>query len=227
MKSIQTATFLNKCPSALSVVTGILVSCTLLFAALNASAQIAPNTEVPETLIPKGSDLQTTYLRPQTDLRKYNQFILVPLNLSHTRIVPPPWKEDEDPRKWQLSEINANFLRAVYKTEFKKGLEESGKFNVVENAVPGTLELEVSLISLEPYADAGEKVKTKGYGELSFEASLRDANTGELLAMFEGTQQVGKEYQENTVFNKGHNFAEHFLTWGRNVSRRMTAIHAM
>ncbi len=199
----------------------------LLCTAFSTNAQISTDTEIPTRLIPKSTDLKTTYLRPQTDLRKYNNFIIKPLNLSHTRIVPPPWKEGEDAHKWVLSDFNAQFLRSTYFTEFKLGLEEGGKFNVVQNPTPGTLELEISLISLLPFAEAGEKVLTKGYGELSFEASLRDANTGELLALFEGVQQVGEDFQENTVFNKGHNFAVHFHNWGQNVSRRMAAIHEM
>lgn len=137
------------------------------------------------------------------DLRSYTQFLLKPLNLEDTRIIPPPWVENPDPRKWQLSERNRQFLKAAYRQVMTEGLERSGEFNVVEKAFRGSLELEVKLISLTPYARSGEDVKTKGYGELTFEAALRDARSGELLAMFEGAQQVGEDYQENTVFESG------------------------
>lgn len=173
----------------------------------------------------QSEELRITYIRPGVDLRSYTQFLLKPLNLEDTRITPPPWVDNPDPRRWQLSERNRKFLKTAYQQAMTAGLERSGEFNVVEKPFRGSLELEIKLISLTPYARSGEEVKTKGYGELTFEAALRDARSGELLAMFEGAQQVGEDYQENTEFNQGHNFAEHFRQWGRDVSERMTAVH--
>lgn len=175
----------------------------------------------------QSDELRITYLRDGVDLSKYTQFVLKPLNLDGTRIIPPPWIEDADPRTWQLGDRNRRFLKTAYQLAMTAGLEKSGEFNVVEKPFRGSLELEVKLISLTPYARAGESVKTKGFGELAFEAAMRDARTGELLALFEGTQQVGEDYQENTEFNQGHNFAEHFRQWGRDVSERMTTIHEL
>ncbi|MEX1033942.1 MAG: DUF3313 family protein [Cellvibrionaceae bacterium] len=177
----------------------------------------------------QSEELRITYIRPDVDLRDYNQFVLKSLDLEDTRIIPPPWAEgeDADPRTWQLSDGNREFLKAAFQSAMGSGLEESGEFNVVDQAFRGSLQLEIKLVSLAPYARRGEQVTTKGYGELAFEAALRDARSGELLALFEGTQQVGKEYQENTDFNKGHNFASLFRQWGRNVSERMSAVHEM
>lgn len=171
------------------------------------------------------ADLKVTFIRSGVDFKYYNQFILKTLNVAHTRLIPPPWVESADPKKWQLSDTNKDFLRAAYRQSMKQGLEESKEFTVVNRANRGTLELEVFLVSLAPYARQGEKVTTKGYGELSFEAALRDARTGELLAHYEGTQKVGEDYQENTDFNKASNLAQHFVGWGRRVSARLAAAH--
>ncbi len=171
------------------------------------------------------ADLKVTFLREGVDFKYYNQFILKTLNVEHTRLIPPPWVENADPRKWRLSDTNKDFLRSAYRQAMKRGLEESKEFTVVNTPTRGTLELEVFLVSLAPYARQGEKVTTKGYGELTFEAALRDARTGELLAHYEGTQKVGEDYQENTEFNKASNLAQHFVSWGRRVSTRMTAAH--
>ena len=65
-----------------------------------------------------------------------------------------------------------------------------------------------------------------GTGSLTFEAYVRDARTAELLAIFSGTQAVGKEYQENTAFNRVAGVTEHFRNWGRNVSRRLSEARA-
>jgi hypothetical protein len=76
------------------------------------------------------------------------------------------------------------------------------------------------VVSLTPWASRSERdVETLGTGALTFEAHLRDSRTAELLGVFKGTQHVGKEYQENTVFNKQSDIEEHFTTWGRDLSR--------
>ncbi|WP_460224799.1 DUF3313 family protein [Aurantivibrio infirmus] len=176
-------------------------------------AQVAPNTD----------ELKTTYLKPNINLRQYDQFIIRPLDLSDTRIVPPAWVDNPDPRQWVLSESNREFLKVAFRAAMRVGLEEGGKFNVVRNATNGTLQLEIKIVSLSPYAPRDKNLTTKGYGELSFEAQLRDAQTGDLLAMYEGVQQVGDQYQENTEFNQANSFAEQFRQWGRNVSTRLEA----
>lgn len=176
-------------------------------------AQVAPKTE----------ELNTTYLRPNIDLRKYDQFLIKPLDLSDTRIIPPAWVEDPDPRQWVMSESNREFLKVSFRAAMKSGLEESGKFNVVRNVTGRTLQLELSIISLSPYAPRDKNIKTKGFGELSFEAQMRDAKTGDLLALYEGTQEVGDHYQENTEFNQANSFTEQFKQWGKNVSARLEA----
>lgn len=175
--------------------------------------------------VAEAPELRVTFIREGVDFKYYNQFILKTLEVGQTRLIPPPWVENPDPRQWQLSDANKDFLRAAYRDSMKTGLEESGEFKVVNEPRRGTLELEISLISLSPYAAQGEAVKTKGYGELSFEAALRDAYSGELLLLYEGTQKVGEDYQENTLFNKGHNLSIHFANWGRRVSARLSAVH--
>lgn len=170
-------------------------------------------------------ELEVTYFREGVDYKYYNQFVLKTLDVENTRLIPPPWEENPDPVKWQLSDQNKDFLRAAYREAMKRGLEESGEFKVVTEPLRGTLELEMRLVSLAPYARQGEKVTTKGYGELTFESVLRDARTGEMLALIQGTQKVGEDYQENTDFNKATNLTQHFANWGRRVSGRMSAAH--
>lgn len=169
--------------------------------------------------------LEVTYLKSDASFNDYYQFILSPLDLSDTRLIPPPWVEEPDPRQWQLSKENRDFLKAAYALAVRQGIEASGEFNVVRNPTPGTLQLDMRLISLEPYAARGEEVTTRGFGTLSFEAQVRDARSGELLAVFQGNQQVGQDYQENTDFNKASNLAQHFNDWGHNISRRLAAAH--
>ena len=172
------------------------------------------------------SDLTVSFRKPNVDFKQYSKLLIVPLNLSDTRIIPPPWVENADPHKWELTKKNEDTLRSAYADAVRKGIEESGDFKVVDAAGPGTLQVEVRLISLTPYAARGEQTTTLGAGSLSFEAHVRDARNGELLGLFQGTQQVGQEYQENTPYNRVSTLTEHFTNWGRNVSRRLTAARA-
>jgi hypothetical protein len=171
----------------------------------------------------QSNELAVTFRKPDVDLKKYSQLLIMPLNLSDTRVIPPPWVENAKPHEWQLTKKNEDVLRSAYAGAVRAGIETSGDFKVVDRSAPGVLQVEVRLISLTPWAARGEQATTLGSGSLTFEAHVRDASTGELLAVLNGTQPVGNEYQENTDFNRVSTLKEHFTNWGRNVSRRLTA----
>lgn len=171
-------------------------------------------------------DVKVTYAKPGVNLNQYTQLLIKPLNLADTRLIPPPWVEKPNPKEWNLTRDNQEFLRTTFASAVREGVAAAGQFKVVEAPGPGTLQIEVHLISLTPWASPDEKVQTLGSGTLTFETHLRDASTAELFAVYLGTQQVGKEYQENTAFNKQSDVKEHFTNWGRNVSRRLAAAKA-
>jgi len=166
------------------------------------------------------------YMKAGVDVKQYNQLLIAPLNLSDARVVPPPWVENPDPRKWQLTKENRDFLTTAFASAVRQGIEAKGEFKVVDSREPGTLQIEVRIISLTPWASRGEKVETLGTGTLTFEAQVRDARTSELLAVLQGAQQVGQDYQENTEFDIKHGLTEHFTRWGRHISERLTAARA-
>jgi hypothetical protein len=171
--------------------------------------------------------LTVTFSRPGVDLSSYTQFRLLPLNVSGTRVIPPPWVENADPHEWELTRDNKEFLVSEFERAVREGIESGGKYKVVDTAGPGTLQLEVRLVSLTPWASRKEKdVETLGSGTLSFEAYVRDSRTTELLVAYEGTQPVGKDYQENTPLNKASGLSEHFTTWGKNISARLATAQA-
>lgn len=166
--------------------------------------------------------LSPAYTKPGVDLRSYQQFLLLPLEVSDTRIVPPPWVENADPHEWNLTRKNRYTLASTYTSAVRAGIESEGKFRVVPEPTPGTLQIEMKIVSLTPWASRAEAdAQTLGSGTLTFEAHVRDAPTGELLFVFQGTQQVGQDYQENTAYNKVAGLTEHFTNWGRNISRRL------
>lgn len=170
--------------------------------------------------------LAPAYSKPGVSFSQYQQVLLLPLNLSDTRLVPPPWVENPDPRDWTLTKRNRDFLTSAFASAVREGIEAGGQFRVVTEPTPGTLQIEVHLISLTPWAARNERAETLGSGTLTFEAHVRDARTAELLQVYQGTQQVGQDYQENTAFNKASGLTDHFTNWGRNVSRRLAEARA-
>jgi hypothetical protein len=169
--------------------------------------------------------LAPAYSKPGVNVTSYQQFLLLPLAVTETRIVPPPWVENPNPREWDLTRKNRETLATTYASAVRAGIESEGKFKVVTEPTPGTLQIEVRLVSLTPWASRAEAdAQTLGSGTLTFEAHVRDAPTGELLFVFQGTQQVGQDYQENTAFNKVAGLTEHFTNWGRNISRRLAEV---
>ncbi|SMF05676.1 Protein of unknown function [Alteromonadaceae bacterium Bs31] len=166
------------------------------------------------------------YSRPGVDYSQYTQFVVTPLNISDMRLVPPPWVTDAKPKKWTMSEKNEAFLRSLYMESLTKGIESSGQFKTAKTPAANTIQIDLRINRLTPWAAKGDKATIKGSGELKFEAELRDASTGELLAIFEGVQAVGEDYQENTTFNHKHNLKEHFERWGKNLSQALTQAHA-
>jgi hypothetical protein len=200
---------LNK-PKALSGLAAVAALLTALGAAAQTQTTLAP-----------------AYAKPGVNLRSYQQFKLLPLAVSETRIVPPPWVENPNPHEWNLTRQNRSVLASSYAAAVRTGIESEGKFKVVSEPTPGTLEIETKIVSLTPWASRAEAdAQTLGSGTMTFETHVRDAPTGELLFVFQGTQQVGQDYQENTAYNKVAGLTEHFTNWGRNISRRLAEVQA-
>ncbi len=172
------------------------------------------------------ADASVQYARPNVDYSQYKQFVVSPLDISNMRIVPPAWADKPESKKWTMSQKNEDFLRSLYMESITKGIESSGKFKAAKAPGTNTILVEIQLTRLTPWAARGEKVTTKGSGELKFEAELRDAETNDLLVLIEGVQEVGKDYQENTSFNHQHNLKQHFERWGKWLSNALAEAHA-
>jgi hypothetical protein len=163
-----------------------------------------------------GSEVKIDVVREDVDFTRYNKFLIQPLDVSDTRLVPPPWAEGSDakPRAWKISEENAAFLQQQYHRAMNAQLQKLGGYALVDEPEGDALAVEIEIISLTPYANKGDKVVTKGSGEMTFRAEVRDSMTRDLLLMFEGDTPVGQDYQENTEFSVDQNVEALFNEWG-------------
>ena len=179
------------------------------------------------TVRAESGELKTYYERPGLNLSAYDKILVDPLALSNAKVVPPPWVEGKDrqPHKWALNQDDINYTKQAYRAAMQQQLETEGGYAIVAEPGEGVLEIAIAIVSLTPYAQVGEKVITRGSGELTMQVELRDALTRELLAIYEGDQEVGQEYQENTRLSAEHNLQQLFAEWGRKVRDAMDEDH--
>lgn len=162
------------------------------------------------------SEVKVDLVQENVDFTKYSKFLIQPLDVADTRLVPPPWVEGSagKPRAWKVSADNAEFLQNQYHKAMKNQLEKLGGYGLVDEPDDNVLAVEIEIISLTPYAERGDKVITKGSGEMTFKAEIRDSMTRAILVIFEGDTPVGNDYQENTEFSVDQNVAALFNGWG-------------
>ena len=167
--------------------------------------------------------LTQVYEKDGFDIGRYDQVMIDTLGVADARVIPPPWVEgnDRNPKKWQLNSKDIQWLKDNYRAAMKEHIETIGGYAVVSEPSPEALILDVKIVSLTPYAQRSEDVITRGTGEMTVQAELRDSMTGELLAIYEGDQDVGSEYPQNARINKEHDANRLFAAWGEKVRLMM------
>jgi hypothetical protein len=172
-------------------------------------------------------NLSEVYVSADADLSDFSKVILRDLITQGAQIIPPVWVQgdERDPHKWAMSKKNARLLQEGFQAAIKEKLEENDGYPVVTDESDGVLEIRVGLISLTPYAQRGEKVITRGTGEIRIQVTLRNAMTGALLAIYEGDQQVGDQYQENTDLASLSDAQALFVVWGQKIRKALDDAH--
>jgi len=163
--------------------------------------------------------LKSYYIQEDLDLGKYTKVLVADLKVGYARVIAPPWYDDEDKgaRKWQLTAKDVKFLRQSYREAMIEALEANDGYPVVEEGGTDVIIIDIEIVTLMPYARKGENVQVRGFGELVAQATIRDGATGELIAIFEGSQNVGSEYQQNTRLNAENDLRNLFDVWGARV----------
>ena len=174
-----------------------------------------------DELVEFSAPLNVEYENPNADYSQFDRLIIEELDLSDTLIVPPPWLA-EKAFEWKTSDKNRAHLQKEFLASMNDQISANGGYEIVGEPGPGVLQLSVKVVSFMPYAEQKDtKAVTLGSGEMRIHVELRDSQTGELLGMYEGPQEVGKEYQKNTDFTKQKNVKKLFDSWGRRVRLAM------
>jgi hypothetical protein len=180
---------------------------------------------VAEDLAEFAAPLKVEYERPPgVDFSQYDKLIVNDLDVNETKIVPPPWTEGET-FKWNISDRNVGALQSEFHESMEDQISGDDGYPIVTEHEEGSLELTVRIVSFMPYAQRKDKVITKGSGEMRISAVLRDGQDGQLLAIYEGTQEVGSDYNENTDFTRQKNLKKLFDSWGRRVRLALDEDH--
>ncbi|MCP4001995.1 MAG: DUF3313 domain-containing protein [Gammaproteobacteria bacterium] len=167
--------------------------------------------------------LQPYYIKDGVDLSVYTKVLVDSLDVVDARVIAPPWYQGDHkkPAKWELSKKDIEFLRKSYRAAMLQELETKGGYPVVAEMAADVLILDMEIVTLMPYVRKGEKVQVRGFGEMTVQATLRDGMTGELLAIFEGSQDIGTEYQQSTRLNAENNLKALFQVWGARMRKVM------
>lgn len=191
-------------------------SCSLgIVAGLVACCLIA--TAYADDLADFSKPLNVEYERPDTDFSQFDRLLITELDVDDALILPPPWLA-EKAFEWDVSEKNMAALRQEFMASMQDQISGNNGYEIVSQPGPGVLQLSVKVVSFMPYAEQKDKkAVTLGSGEMTIHVETRDSQTGELLGMYEGPQEVGKEYQKNTDFTKQKNVKMLFDSWGRRV----------
>ncbi|WP_019030097.1 DUF3313 family protein [Colwellia piezophila] len=164
------------------------------------------------------------FASPIISLSGYNKVYIEDLDLSHTKIISPPWI-DKDSFHWQVTDSNLAHLKRRFKEGVEKGLtENNGRYEVVGKEGKGVLIVDVEIISFMPYALQNDKEATiKGSGEFHLSVQLRDGKTRSLIHIFEGTIAIGSDYQPNTSMERVKDAKNLFKGWGKGLRKRLDA----
>ena len=162
-------------------------------------------------------DLDVYFIQEGLDLSVYDSVLLDSLGIMDARVIPPPWADEANPKPWKLTDSDANWLRKSYRNSMTEAISGDDGFPVVDEPGEGVLIVDIEIVTLMPYARRDESVTTRGFGEIRVQAALRDGQTSQLLAIFEGPQDVGSEYQQNTRMNNEQSLQELFAYWGGRV----------
>lgn len=160
--------------------------------------------------------LHAEYERPGVDWSTYDKLMVNDLDVSRTKIIPPPWK-DQQAFRWEVSEKNVTVLQKEFHKSMEEQISGNDGYEIVTEPGDGVLDLTLEILSFMPYADRDEDVLTKGSGEMHINVMVRDSQTGQLVAIMEGPQEVGSDYDQNTDFSRQKNLKMLFDSWGARV----------
>jgi hypothetical protein len=168
--------------------------------------------------------LNLEYQRPGLDFAQFHSLLINDLDVSNAKIVPPPWKADK-PFKWKVADKNIKALQAAFQESMRDGISANDGYPIVAEPGPGVMEVSVRIVSFMPYAERKERVSTRGAGEMRIHVELRDAQSEELLAIYEGPQEVGQKFRPNSDLTRQQDLKMLFDIWGRRIRESMDKDH--
>ena len=164
------------------------------------------------------------FASPIISLSGYNKVYIQELDLSHTKIISPPWI-DKDSFHWKVTDSNKMHLKERFQKGVAAGLtENNGRYEIVGKEGKGVLIVDVEIISFMPYASQEDtEVTTKGAGEFHLSVQLRDGKSRSLIHIFEGTVAIGSDYQPNTAMERAKDAKVLFKAWGKSLRKKLDA----
>ncbi|MEH6580759.1 MAG: DUF3313 family protein [Halioglobus sp.] len=174
----------------------LIAACAFVFAAgasHGVMAKSAPPEVTPDGLVlEKRGAFQNTWIHPDADFSKYNQVMLVDGRVEYRDVGPVQNSRSShlrsNERYFGISEKDRErFEQRVGESFNKQLVRSSRKFDIVEQAGPGTLILRGHLVDIAstvpPQLAGSGEVYSNSVGEVTLILELFDGETGKPLAM--------------------------------------------
>lgn len=189
---------------------GLVAAAFLLTAGCAKAPPAAPAGFIVSDLATKPADLpfHRAWQKPGLDLTPYTEIVIAPVNTEHLSKMDW-WKKLERGKSLRADAGKlAGYAREVFQEAFRE--DPKRRFQVVEEAGPQSLVLELALVEVVPskivlntlgYTPiVGYAFKivrnTKSKSSVAFEARLRDGASGEFLALF-----ADREFEKASLVN--------------------------
>ncbi len=119
---------------------------------------------------------QRAWVQPGTDWTRFQNLAIARVNTDHLLAVRVFPRGD--------TRTLANTLGAYFERKLAEGFraDPNRRFTVVSAPGPATLVLEIALVEVVPAVEPGNLKRLQGRASAAFEARLRDATTGDVLA---------------------------------------------
>ena len=187
--------------------------CISLFVAASLQACTStPSIAVDPSLVATASDkVDHLWIKPGVDFLSYQALMLDKVEVSYREDAYRFSKIPKDELKARL-DSSADTLKTMFPIEFGKQIEYKKRYQMVDQASPGTLRLTPKLQDVyitnpdETLASTQSTVLSKTAGDITLVLEIRDGITGELIAVVEDFEESDSYQMERQ--GKVNNYKE-------------------
>lgn len=162
--------------------------------------------------------------------QKYTKVIYSELNVADIEIDKSRLSRSND--YWELKDKDVTAAQRMFVEQLNKYYQKERNLSRVSDAQENTLKVDVALTKYRPNAPrddsrgrgAGEMYFTEGAGRLYMVTQVSDAQSGELLAVFEDDRELGSTWEKDSQTNNTRRFKQGLYTWIQRIDNAIAQL---